>query len=237
MYLIGTLLLCTVGLLFLVLLPRARAPLFWVSMQYMLFLIGAFVIGRLAYLGGLLSVQFVPDYWHPSTLFSFGTLTGGLALEDIFFMGGIAWIAGALPFLFWSPSGHVHHPRFPWLLTSCSLVLACIIVKFCSLSLIYVFLFSLFAGAYICIRRVELVSLGLVGMLGTVLLYGLLFTLFLWLYPGFVEETYVFEALSGRFIGTVPLEELFYAGSTGLFLSVVWWYATGARPSARFSHP
>ena len=146
-------------------------------------------------------------------------------------MFGIGGIASAFPFLFWKPQGGTHHFRFPWLLTSVSLLLACIFVKVFALSLIYVFLFSLCAGIWILIRRVDLVSLGIVGALGTFVVYLLFFSFFLWLFPGYVEETYRFEALSGVVIGLVPLEELFYATVTGLFLSVVWWYSSGARPS------
>lgn len=232
MYLIGALFLVVVALFFSLFVRSARESMRWTIQNYILFLVGAFLLGRLAFLLGVITVQFIPDYWHPLTLFELGARTGGLAIEDFLFMMGIGGIASALPFLFWKPVGGQHKVRFPWFLTSCSLLFTCILVKVFSLSLIYVFLFSLFAGIYIIYRRIDLVSLGVVGMVGTMLIYGVLFSLFLWLYPGYVEETYVFEALSGVVLGSVPIEELFYAGVTGLFLSVVWWYASGARPSS-----
>ena len=75
MYIIGALFLLVTALGMYSCMRSARESMLWTSVHYFLFLVGAFALGRVLFLWGVISVQFVPDYWHPTTLFNLGALT------------------------------------------------------------------------------------------------------------------------------------------------------------------
>jgi hypothetical protein len=175
---------------------------------------------------------FYPEYWSPRFLFDLIDVLG-FGIEDVIFVVALgAFTTTAYAFVFQrrlEPRGdRSTHRR---LRNTALLVLAVLAL---ALSLLWLGLPMLFAtvaaellgaAAMVLLRR-DLLTPVLLGGLIVTLVYGLLCAIFAQLIPGVFERIWHTEALIGRAIVGVPLEELLYAFASGAI-------ATAAFPFVR----
>jgi hypothetical protein len=167
------------------------------------------------------ALSFAPGYWHPKTLFDLNILTGGISIEDVLFMffaGGIA--AVSVEFLFGRKikTGIVKEHHY-WAFLF-AIVGGYIFYKLTYLNLMWTLIAFNAAGAlYIVIARKDLLKHSLVGGIVGGAIYFLLFFLFNLIFPNFIVHNYNLETLVGIYIAGVPLEEILFGISFGLFWS------------------
>lgn len=192
---------------------------------------------------GLTEPLFVPKYWNPFTLFNLARRTG-FDLESLLFsfaIGGIVFAAYEV-FFRTAPSGsmagarhdleHRHH-----LLAVVSPFLVFVIVAILTkLNPIYSSAIALIAGFFAtlyCRRDLWLKMIVSGGLFLAV--YFLVFVVFNLAFPGYVIAVWNLKDLSGVRVAGVPLEELMFAFTFGLYWSSVYehvmWRREHALPS------
>ena len=188
---------------------------------------------------GLTEPLFVPAYWNPPTVFDLAHRTG-FDLESLLFsfaIGGIVFAAYAALFGT-TPTEDLtegrQHPRHRYhlaaVLTAPAFFL--LLVALTSLNPIYAAAYALVSGfvaTLYCRRDLAtkmLVSGALFGGL-----YFLVFALFNLAFPGYVAAVWNLATLSGLLIAGVPLEELIFAFTFGLYWSSVYEHLTWKRSS------
>jgi hypothetical protein len=176
---------------------------------------------------GLTEPLFVPKYWNPYTLFNLARRTG-FDLESLLFsfaIGGIVFSAYHVLFHM-APSGsiagerHEARHRYHWLAIASSPLVFLMLALATKLNPIYSSALALLAGFFAtlwCRRDLWLQMLVSGGLFLAV--YWLVFILFNLCFAGYVEAVWNLKAISGvRFVG-VPLEELMFAFTFGLYWS------------------
>lgn len=190
---------------------------------------------------GLTEPLFVPEYWNPPSLFNLAQRTG-FDLESFIFSFAIGGIVAVVYESLFLPShekmsveevGQKRH-QMHWLAVllppAFFLFLAVINVMNPIDAAIIALLFGFFAAWY-CRPDLKgkMAASGLI-FLGIYFIYFQILTL---LYPGYVEAVWNLAAISGILILGIPLEELLFAFSFGLYWSSVYehlnWYKIKAK--------
>jgi hypothetical protein len=194
---------------------------------------------------GLTEPLFVPRYWNPFTLLDLAHRTG-FDLESLLFafsIGGIAFAAYELLF-------HVRpvesiaaerdkglHRQHTLAVISAPLLFGILSVT-TRLNPIYLSAIALVAGFFATLycRRdlwVKMIVSG--GVFFTI--YFFVFALFNLAFPGYVEAVWNLKAISGIRWAGIPLEELMFAFTFGLYWSSVYehftWHGQGALTPVR----
>ena len=208
-----------------------RRHMIWGSVGYLLVVtVGWFFVYLLSQFTNI-GDAVVPAYWSPKTLFNFGMITGGYAIEDAlfsFFVGGIATVIYEIIFrkVAKLKVKHRHHLAALFL----GAVLTGIFAYLFRPNQIYTLIFFGFSGAIlIWIMRKDLIPHSLFGGALFTMFYFLGFFFFNLLFPHFIAEHYNLKNISGILIGSVPLEEILYALSFGMLWAPVYEYEHGVK--------
>ena len=178
---------------------------------------------------GLTEPLFVPEYWNPPSLFELARRTG-FDIESVIFAFDIGGIGTVLyngltgkemgPVEALEPRHPRHRRHRIALLTP---FFAFPILQFLPWNVIYAGIAAMFAGAiagWLCrpdlLRKTWVGGLLFLGFY-TVFLLGLK-----WSAPGYIEEVWNLPALSGFVLYGLPLEELLFALSFGLYWAAVY---------------
>jgi hypothetical protein len=179
---------------------------------------------------GLTEPLFVPKYWNPPTLWDLARRTG-FDLESLLFsfaIGGI--VVAAYWVIFGVPSSEsISHQRglsrhrFHWYAILFVPLLFLILLVSSRINPIYVSAIALVAGFVVTLFcRPDLWKKMLVSGALFFLLYLIAFALFSWTFPGYVATVWNLKAISGIRIVGVPLEELMFAFTFGLYWSSIY---------------
>ena len=176
---------------------------------------------------GLTEPLFVPEYWNPPTLGDLARRTG-FDLESLLFsfaIGGIVFSAYHVLFGEAPSESLAHergHPRHRYHALSILLAPVGLVVLLASTALnpIYAAAIALAGGflATLCCRPdlwLKMVASGILFLL----LYFVVFALFNLAFPGYVPAVWNLKAVSGVLLWGVPLEELLFAFTFGLYWS------------------
>lgn len=179
---------------------------------------------------GLTEPFFVPLYWNPPSLFDLALRTG-FDIESFIFsfgIGGIAIVAYDRIFRASDrkvPSYEKHSPRHHYHLLTLMLAPVAFVVLFFTTSLnpIYSAIIAMIVGGiatWYC--RPDLKNKMFASALIFLGIYFVYFLVLIAFYPGYVEQVWNLEALSGIRIFGIPLEELLFATSFGFLWSSVY---------------
>lgn len=182
---------------------------------------------------GLTEPLFVPEYWSPPSLFDLAARTG-FDIESFIFCFGIGGVGVALYNVFtgarFEPVAegyrrsplHRHHKL-------------AIAAPFIAFPLLYFFPWSPIYPSFLAM---------VVGSIATVLcrpdlkrktwVGGIIFTLYYWLFisglellsPGYIDQVWNLEALSGIMVFRIPLEEVLFAFTFGMYWAGVYEHFT-----------
>ena len=189
---------------------------------------------------GLTEPVFVPDYWNPFTILDLARRTG-FDLESLLFsfsIGGIVFAAYAVLFRV-APVGsmaaerhsrrHQHHV----LAVLSAPLLFTILTATTGLNPIYSSAIALVAGFFATLYcRPDLWPKMIVSGGLFFATYFLVFVLFNITFPGYVEAVWNLKAISGVRLMGVPLEELLFAFTFGLYWSSIYEHLTWRRHRA-----
>jgi len=189
---------------------------------------------------GLTEPLFVPAYWNPPTLWNLARRTG-FDLESLLFsfaIGGIVFAAYDVIFRT-APSesmgherGHPRH-RYHWLAILSAPVLFGLLWALTDLNPIYAAAIALVAGFVATLAcRPDLWLKMLVSGGLFFLLYFVVFALFDRAFPGYVAAVWNLKAVSGLLLVGVPLEELMFAFTFGLYWSSMYEHLAWRRSRA-----
>lgn len=179
---------------------------------------------------------FVPAYWNPPTLFDLARRTG-FDLESFVFCFAVGGIV-AVMYEALTPARHVKMPavehrhqqhRFHWWAVISAPTAFLFLLAATNLNPIYAAMIALgvgFFATWYC--RPDLVSKMLVSGALFTGVYFLTFLLLNFTFPGYARAAWNLPAISGVLIAGVPLEELPWAFSFGLYWSSIYehfgWY-------------
>lgn len=214
-----------------------RRPAFRVEM---------FRVSLLTSLFGLTEPLFVPEYWAPPSLFDLATKTG-FDIESFLFSFAIGGIGVVLYRLVYpvdlSPLGdhekqHTRHKLHRVLLFLPALVFL-ILALFTSLNHIYCGVIALFLGGLATLYcRPDLKYKIWVGGLLFLGFYVVYFGSLLIFFPDFVDNHWNLSELTGIKVLGIPLEELLFAFTFGMYWSGLYehlfWFRL--KPSTKSSH-
>ena len=190
-----------------------------------------FVVSAWTSLLGLTEPLFVPAYWNPPSLFNLAERTG-FDLESLLFafaVGGI--VVSAYEYIFAAKHLSISHShrrhRFHLLALASPPITLLVFLIFLPVNVIYSASLALLIGFFFtCYCRPDLVrKMAVSGALFTVIYFLSFFTLRV-LFPGYVEAVWNLSALSGWFVVGVPVEELLWAFTFGLYWSSVYEHLT-----------
>jgi hypothetical protein len=192
---------------------------------------------------GLAEPIFVPEYWNPPSLFDLAQRTG-FDIESFIFcfaIGGIASVLysalarrqpGAVPAAERSSARHRLHP-----LALMTPYIAFPLLYALSWNPIYPGIVALAIGAASTVAcRPELGRKTLLGGLLFVGLYAVFVALLVLFAPGYVEQVWNLDDLSGVIVAGIPLEELAFGFAFGMYWSGLYehlsWRAIDARTAS-----
>ncbi len=179
---------------------------------------------------GLTEPLFVPQYWDPYTLFDWARRTG-FDLESLLFsfaIGGIVFAAYEVLFRMapsqsMSAERHERRHRHHLLALSAPYVVFVMIALTTRLNPIYSSAMALVAGflaTLYCRRDLWLKMIVSGGLFLAV--YFIVFFFFNLSFPGYVVAVWNLKAISGVRLAGVPLEELMFAFTFGLYWSSIY---------------
>ena len=193
---------------------------------------------------GLTEPIFVPRYWNPPSLFELAQRTGFDLESEIFAfaIGGIAVVlynvVSCRPIVP-LPGAERHARQHRWH----RVAIAAPFVIFWPLYVlpwnpIYAAVTSLALGALASVAcRPDLIGKTATGGVIFLLLYGAFIGALRWLAPGYIETVWNLPALSGVLLRGIPLEELLFGFTFGMYWASVYehltWHVTGL-PRSRF---
>ncbi len=189
--------------------PQHRVSMWWTS-------------GFMAPIG-LTEPMFVPEYWNPPSLFELAQRTG-FDIESIIFSFAIGGIGAVLYNIITRKrleplrAEERHHSRHRWHRWALATPFALFpILYFLPWNVIYAGIAAMIAGAIAVVMcRPDLKANTLVGGV----LFLVIYTIFLlglkWSAPGYIEQVWNLNALSGILIYGLPIEELIFGFSFGL---------------------
>jgi len=176
---------------------------------------------------GLTEPLFVPEYWFPPSLFDLAVRTG-FDIESIIFSFAIGGIGSVLYQLVFKQTileidtkerNHARHKLHRFILFV-PLAIFILFAYFTNLNHIYCGVLALFIGALFTLYcRPDLKSNIWVGGLLFTVLYFIYFGSILPFYPNYVVLYWNLNELSSILIFGVPLEELLFAFSFGMYWS------------------
>jgi len=176
---------------------------------------------------GLTEPLFVPEYWFPPSLFNLAERTE-FDIESIIFSFAIGGIGSVLYQLIYKKKlvkvdtiekNHTRH-RLHRIILFIPPFIFLIIAYFTNLNHIYCGVIALFIGALTTLYcRPDLKSKIWIGGLLFTVLYFIYFGSILLFYPNYVELYWNLDELSHILILSVPIEELLFAFSFGMFWS------------------
>ncbi len=176
---------------------------------------------------GLTEPLFVPEYWNPPSLFDLAHRTG-FDIESLIFSFGIGGIAVVLyERIFRAEHEKIlmldqHSPRHRyhlWAILSAPIIFIVLALS-TSLNPIYTSAIALVLGGlatWYC--RPDLKKKMVVSAFIFLALYFVYFLTLIAMYPGYVEQVWRLDLISGILIAGVPLEELLFAFSFGFLWS------------------
>ncbi len=188
---------------------------------------------------GLTEPLFVPAYWNPPSLFELAQRTG-FDIESIIFSFAIGGIGGVLYNIVTRKRleplrpEERHHSRHRWHRWALATPFALFpILYFLPWNMIYAGIAAMTAGAIATVLcRPDLKANTLAGGV----LFLAIYTIFLlglkWSAPGYIEQVWNLEALSGVLIYGLPLEELLFGFSFGLVWTGIYEHFTWRRSVA-----
>lgn len=183
---------------------------------------------------GLTEPLFVPEYWNPPSLFDLAHQTG-FDIESLIFSFGIGGIAVVLYERIFraqheimpASAHHASRHRFHlWAILSAPIIFV-VLAFTTTLNPIYTSIIALMLGGFATwycrpdLKRKMIVS--------AFIFLGLYFAYFLTLvvvYPGYVEQVWRLDLISGILIIGVPIEELLFALSFGFLWSSIYEHFT-----------
>jgi hypothetical protein len=176
---------------------------------------------------GLTEPLFVPEYWHPPSLFDLAHQTG-FDIESLVFCFGIGGLGIVLYDLIFKvkhqkmsavEKHHRHHRFHIWTLLSPVIILPLLYV-FTNWNVIYSATLSMFlAGLAALWCRPDLKVKIWIGGVLFFLFYAVYFLSLALLAPGYVEQVWTLSAISGIEIIGIPIEELLFAFTFGMLWS------------------
>jgi hypothetical protein len=186
---------------------------------------------------GLTEPLFVPAYWNPPTLLDLARCTG-FDLESLLFsfaIGGIVFaaydgLAGTAPNVSMRAERHDRRHRYHLAIVVAAPVVFLVLLAITSLNPIYAAALGLVTGFVATLYcRPDLWAKMLVSGGLFLLLYFVVFAAFNSAFPGYVAAVWNLSALSGAIVAGVPLEELLFAFTFGLYWSSVYEHFTWKR--------
>ena len=176
---------------------------------------------------GLTEPLFYPEYWHPPTLFQLAEHTG-FDIESLIFTFSIGGVGSLLYKIVYKMENKFiqlternirnHRLHFYSLLTP--IVVFLLLTMLTKLNHIYCGIIALFMGALSALFcRPDLkIKIWMSGIL-FLLMYFIYFILLIGAYPGYVALVWNFTTISGILVLGVPLEELLFGFTFGMFWS------------------
>lgn len=193
-----------------------------------------FVVSFWTSLLGLTEPLFVPEYWNPPSLFNLAQRTG-FDVESLLFAFGVG--GGATIIYEWifkikhkslsiTEHNHPRHRIHLFALFSAPVIFI-LFSLFSNLNPIYSAVFALIAGGlFTWYCRPDLKKKMLISALIFLGIYFIYFFTLIAMYPGYVEQVWNLNVISGILILGIPLEELLFALSFGFFWSSVYEHLT-----------
>ncbi len=181
---------------------------------------------------GALEVLFIPYYWNPQRLFNFNPAIESFVL--MFCVGGIVSVLYEVVFMKKLENLSISSAERKRLNRSIGAVIVVSIVLLSFIfknDFIYTFSITMFLGTIaIFVSRRYLFRKIVFSGAGFLLIY-FLFLLFINIiaFPGWIQKAWVSEHLSGVFLYTIPIEEILWAFSFGLFWSTLYQILRGYR--------
>lgn len=185
---------------------------------------------------GLSEPLFVPEYWLPPSLFDLAERTG-FDIESLIFCFGIGGIAavlynlltGRVPLAIGAGERnkplHRHHYK-----ALASPFVAFPLLYFFPWNPIYPSILAMLAGTVANILcRPDLKHKTWIGGILFLGYYAIFLSGLEWSAPGYIERVWNLEALSGWKVGFMPLEELLFAVTFGMYWSGVYEHFTWRR--------
>jgi hypothetical protein len=224
-YLIGTIGLGIVFLLIYALRKELRRLMVYSGLFYLVYGFIIFLFIKLLATDPARAIN--PGYWTPPSLFDLNSKTGGYGIEDAlfsFFAGGIAACLYDVLFKIRAAKKADHKLKKGHAL-SLALLVSSVVFVLTPLNAIYFFIFLGFFGAAAIIwQRKDLLLNALAGGVIFMVLYGILFTVFNFLFPHFLADYYHLQMTSHIMVLGIPLEEYLYALSLGLMWAPIYEY-------------
>jgi hypothetical protein len=189
---------------------------------------------------GLTEPLFVPAYWNPPTLFNLARRTG-FDLESLLFsfaIGGIVFamydaLAGTAPAGSMSAERHDPRHRYHFVAVLAAPAIFLVLLAITRLNPIYAAAFGLVGGfLWTLYCRPDLWAKMLVSGGLFLIVYFVVFVAFNLAFPGYVAAVWNLAALSGIVLVGVPLEELMFAFTFGLYWSSVYEHLAWKRSRA-----
>lgn len=188
---------------------------------------------------GLTEPIFVPAYWNPPSLFELAQRTG-FDIESLIFAGAIGGIGAVLyniltgrRLVMMRPAERVHaqHRFHPLAVATPAIVF--LGLYFLPWNPIWPALAAMAAGAAAAVWcRPELIAKTFVGGGLFLILYGVFMLGLRWLAPGYIEQVWNLPALTGVLVYGIPLEELLFGFSFGMYWSGVYEHLSWQRGTA-----
>ena len=182
---------------------------------------------------GLTEPIFVPEYWNPPSLFELARRTG-FDIESLVFAFAIGGIGSALYHTLTRQhlapvgggrSGRLHHIHRVALLTP--FVAFALLYMLLDWNPIYPVIVSLLLGAVASVLcRPDLLKKTVVGGLLFLGLYAVFMLGLRWGAPGYIAEVWNLAALRGGLVYGIPLEELLFGLTFGLYWTGVYEHFT-----------
>ncbi len=206
-----------------ILFPIHRRAMLWASLFTMPF--------------GLTEPLFVPEYWSPPSLFDLAINTG-FDIESLIFCFGIGGIGAVFYNLVAGKSyravahcehqGALHRHHYKALAAP---FVAFVPLYFFPWNPIYPSIVAMLIGVFATkLCRPDLKRKSWIGGVLFLVYYAVFLVGLEWSAPGYIERVWNLEALSGIFLGFMPLEELLFAVFFGMYWSSIYEHFTWHRP-------
>ena len=196
--------------------PQHREVMWRTSLMTMLF--------------GLTEPLFVPEYWHPPSLFDLAESTG-FDVESLIFAFGIGGVGAVLynvltgrrPASFAATEKEASRHRWHRLAVLVPAIVFPPLYFFMEWNAIYAAIAALTAGAAAAaLCRPDLAVKTLVGGSLFAAYYFVFMIALVWSAPGYIDAVWNLLALSGVSVFGIPLEELLFGASFGMYWSGVY---------------
>jgi hypothetical protein len=180
----------------------------------------------------LTSLLFVPEYWHPDSLFNLD-LKIRVGIEDFLWAAAVGGIAASIGEILLKENltalRQTRHKRY-----YSAFFVAALVFLGLRFGLHWKMMTSTIVSLALCavvlaVLRPNLIKLMLTSAVSFTALYFVLFLVVLALYPEFVVRFYNIANLLKIYVLRIPIEELLFAASGGAVWSVAYEYVHGYR--------